>query len=156
MENLIGRNDPGYKPKDDYFTPKYIFDALKTVFDLDVAAPIGGNTAVPSIYYFDIHSDGLKSNWFGKVWMNPPFSAAKPWVEKFIEHNNGIALLPTSKAKWFELMWAKSEAIVLLDNQLKFVYEGKKNKGIFMPCMLFAMGSDNAEILKRSGLSHVR
>jgi hypothetical protein len=32
---------------DEWYTPKYIFDALGLRFDLDVAAPVGGPRYVP-------------------------------------------------------------------------------------------------------------
>jgi len=156
METLIGRNNPNYKPKDEYFTPSHLFDSLQVIFDLDVAAPEGGAPHVPTLHHYTKKEDGLKQKWFGNVWMNPPFSESKLWVLKFMDHKNGIALLPTSKAKWFEQIWAEAEGIALLSNQLKFEFEGKENKGIFMPCMLFAYGELNVKALRDSGLSRVR
>ena len=44
---------------------------------------------------YNKEQDGLKQEWEGRVWLNPPYS--RPTIEHFItrmvEHNNGIALL---------------------------------------------------------------
>ena len=156
MDNLIGRNNPNYVAKDEYYTPAYIFEKLNFVFDLDVAAPVQDLSNVTASASYNIQTDGLSSNWYGTVWMNPPFSKAKPWVEKFMAHGNGIALLPASKALWFEQIWDMADGISVLGNQLKFEYEGKTKKGIFMPCMLFAIGETCANVLKNAGFSRVR
>ena len=152
---LIGNRKENYVEKDEYYTPKSLFDELKIIFDLDVAAPEGGPMHVPAVEYFDKESDGLTAKWFGNVWMNPPFSNATPWVLKFIDHRHGIALLPTSKAAWFEKIWCEADAVTLL-NRIKFIYEGTREKQIFMPCMLFAFGQENTGALRRMGGVRVR
>lgn len=48
-------------------------------WDLDVAADEESHWA-PS--WFDVATDGLKQQWFGRVWCNPPYSDIEPWVRK--------------------------------------------------------------------------
>jgi len=72
---------------DEHYTPKALFDLLGITFDLDVAAPIGGSGIAPK--WFDKDSDGLAQEWFGNVWMNPPYSNPTPWVEKFVAYRGG-------------------------------------------------------------------
>jgi hypothetical protein len=72
---------------DEHYTPKALFETLGVKFDLDVAAPIGGSGI--ATYYFDKEMDGLQQEWFGNVWMNPPYSNPTPWVEKFVSHAGG-------------------------------------------------------------------
>lgn len=64
--------------KDDYYTPKDVFDALGLEFDLDVSAPPGGVPWVPAKRYYTLEDDGLTQPWFGRVWMNPPYSNVTP------------------------------------------------------------------------------
>lgn len=90
---------------DDWYTPPHIFDALGLTFDLDVASPPGGPLFVPTKHYFTQYDDALGQEWFGRVWMNPPYSNPLPWVQRFIEHGNGVALLPTSNGRWFRILW---------------------------------------------------
>jgi hypothetical protein len=80
---------------DEWFTPRYIFDALGEQFDLDVAAPVGGPRHVPCERWYSV--DSLSRPWSGFIWMNPPFgrqATKRKWLTKFFEHGNGIALVP--------------------------------------------------------------
>ena len=89
---------------DDYYTPKWIFDTLGLHFDLDVASPPHA-TNVPCNRYFTQADDGLAQEWHGRVWMNPPFSNPTPWVTRFVEHGNGVGLVPSSNGKWWLHLW---------------------------------------------------
>jgi hypothetical protein len=108
--------------KDDWITPKYIFDALGETFDLDVAAPEDGKTHVPtSSWYFE---DAIEKTWRGFVWMNPPFghqSTKRLWLSKFFDHGNGIALLPDrTSAPWWQEFAPRADAILFASPKIKF------------------------------------
>ena len=81
-------------------TPKYIIDKLGS-FDLDPCA--GELTTIGKVNWcLERSEDGLKNNWFGFVFCNPPFSEKELWIKKMIKHNNGILLLPErGSAPWF-------------------------------------------------------
>jgi hypothetical protein len=79
----------------EWYTPKYIFDALNSRFDLDPASP--GREIVPWIPVKKFYTvGGLERAWRGFVWLNPPFGreTLPLWTEKFTSHGNGIALVP--------------------------------------------------------------
>jgi hypothetical protein len=143
-----GRARDNYKPNDDYYTPKWIFDKLNIIFDLDVCGPSSGSN-VPALKTFTINQDGLVQNWCGSVWMNPPFSKQKPWVDKFIEHKNGIALLPWYRSQHLLKMWNIVDAICMLPSNLKFDHPVNGSKSIFSSCGLFAFGESNVEALQK-------
>lgn len=109
---------------DEWYTPRYIFDALGVTFDLDVAAPDGGPKHVPARNYFSIGHDGLQQEWFGLVWMNPPFGhqrTKREWLKRFFEHGNGIALLPDrTSAPWFQEFAPLADAICFVSPKIKF------------------------------------
>lgn len=144
------------KTSDDYYTPPFIFEALGVEFDLDVSSPPDGVPWLPAKRYYTIIDDGLVSPWEGRVWMNPPYSDVTPWANKFRKHNNGIALVQISKARWFDEMWQWADALLVLPSNLKFISGQGKTAGIFMPAILCAMGEENVEILKASGLGVMR
>ena len=100
---------------DEWYTPPYIFEALGCRFDLDVAAP-ARRTHVPCDRA--LCSDSLTSEWFGFIWMNPPFggrNALSPWLTKFFDHGNGIALTPDrTSAPWFREAWARADLVMFL------------------------------------------
>lgn len=152
---LLGKNKPIDPNKDEQYTPKWLFDRMGIHFDLDVAAPIGGAPNVPTNRYYTKEQDGLAQPWTGFIFMNPPYSKAKPWVEKFIAHGHGIALLPFSKAHWMIDIWNKSSAISPVYD-VKFELPGGKNQGIFMPVALFGMGGLAKKILQDAEISKVR
>lgn len=107
---------------DDWYTPAYVFDALGCIFDLDVSAPVEGPRYVPASRWF--WERGLEQEWFGFVWMNPPFghqSTKKAWLEKFIAHGNGIALLPDrTSAPWWQWAAPQMDALLFVSPKIKF------------------------------------
>ena len=141
---------------DEHYTPKFIFDDLGLVFDLDVAAPIQ-NSHVPALHKFDINEDGLKQQWFGNVWMNPPYSKPTPWVEKFIDHRQGIALLPVTRGKWWDKLWQEADAIMPLAYNLQFDRpDGLKARPIVFRTCLYAFGQSNVEALHKFNKARIR
>ena len=152
-------NTNHYLPKgtsDEHYTPKHLFEALNVEFDLDVAAPIGGSN-VPANKYYTKENDGLISEWFGNVWMNPPYSNPSPWVDKFLDHQQGIALLPITRGKWWDKLWASESAVMPLIYNFAFERpEGLKAKPIFFRTALYAIGESNITALKMSGLGVIR
>jgi hypothetical protein len=107
---------------DDWYTPKSVFDALGCRFDIDVAAPNDGPLHVPTSRW--LSSDSLSREWEGFVWLNPPFGGRNslvPWLEKFFEHGNGIALTADrTSAPWFANAWPKADA-VLFTRKIRFL-----------------------------------
>jgi hypothetical protein len=126
---------------DEHYTPKWLFDHMGIVFDLDVASPIGGSS-VPTHKYYTEDDDGLIQPWSGKVWMNPPFSKPSPWVDKFVENRNGIALLVVSKSKWFKKIWVEADGIMPTPPNFKFDRPDGSNKSISFQTFLFAFGDE--------------
>jgi len=139
------------KTSDDYYTPKWLFDALGIEFDLDVACPPEGAPHTPTKHFYTQEDDGLTSPWFGRVWMNPPFSQTNNWAYKFIEHGNGICLVPMGKTKWFARLWNEAHAVMALPPNMKF-----DQGGIFIHTMLAAFTPECVEALHRSNLGRVR
>jgi hypothetical protein len=137
------------KLSDEHYTPKFLFDLLQIEFDLDVASPHDPITHVPAKQRFcECCKPALEQEWFGNIWMNPPFSLVTPWVDKFIEHKQGISLLVVSRSKWFQRLWDSADAIVPTPYNMKFDRPHEKPKQISFQTFLFAFGEHNAEALK--------
>lgn len=91
MSKSFNATDPqSHKGKtDSWLTPLWLIHALGE-FDLD---PCGFNKHLTAKTIFELPIDGLRENWFGKVWLNPPYSEASKWLDKMIEHRNGSVLI---------------------------------------------------------------
>lgn len=141
---------------DEWYTPASVFDRLGLQFDLDVCAPLGGAPNVPASHSYSIDDDGLIQPWEGLVWMNPPYSNPTPWIDKWLNHHNGVALVPMSKSKWTRKLWESSAVVALLETNLKFDRPEGKPGQIFMQCWLWAIGDQASAALRQSNFSSIR
>jgi hypothetical protein len=140
---------------DEWWTPAYIFDALCCTFDLDVAHPERGATHVPCRDW--ISADSLQKPWHGFVWMNPPFggrNSLAPWMRKFFDHGNGIALTPDrTSAPWFQEAWQRA-SLVLFTPKVKFLRpDGSLGKSPSNGTALWAAGPQGMAALIRAELA---
>ena len=143
---------------DEWYTPRYIFEALGERFDLDVACPASGPRHVPTDDWFS--SDALSREWSGFVWMNPPFGHMKlkrMWLSKFFAHGNGIALLPDrTSAPWFQEYGPRADAILWVAPKIKFERpDGSRGEWPGTGTALFGLGWRAVEALRRSKLGFV-
>jgi hypothetical protein len=101
----------------DWYMPPWVFDAAGLTFDLDVAAPVDpSRRTCPARSYLTVIEDGLASDWHGAVWMNPPFSGPAPWVDKFVQHPAGLALVPAlPRSRPLGLLMGAADAVTLVN-----------------------------------------
>lgn len=140
------------KENDEWYTPREIIQSLGE-FDLDPATSLEAyrlNQSAKKIY--TATDDGLKQEWMGRVWLNPPYSNPlnRYFMMKMAEHNNGIALVFAKiEAKWFhDIVLSHAIAIKFLYSRIRF-YKPDGTQGL-QPrngSMLVAYGRENAEIL---------
>lgn len=108
-----------------WLTPLPIVHALGE-FDLDPCGYPGHETAKRLICLPD---DGLSAEWFGRVWLNPPYGAhAKDWLAKLQNHGNGIALIFAR----LETKWIKPfirEGFFVMDGRISFLSNRTGFKG---------------------------
>lgn len=136
------------KETDERYTPKWIFDTLGLTFDLDPCSPVGGIQDAPIKNYYTAADDGLSKPWFGNVWVNPPFSNPRPFMEKLVVHGNGIGLVRISQSQWAKDLWNHADAVLLNDKRLKFDRANGSSIGIPAVTFMFAFGQLNAAALR--------
>jgi hypothetical protein len=130
---------------DEWYTPPHVFDALNTRFDLDVASP--GAEVTPWIPAEEFWcANALNATWRGFVWMNPPFGARNglvPWLQKFFDHGNGVALVPDrTSAPWWQQFASRADAILFVAPKLKFIgADGKPGTSPAQGTCLLAAGN---------------
>ena len=150
------RNSKNYSPNDSLYTPPEIFDLLNTRFDMDVCAPTGGLHWIPADKSIDEAEDGLITEWSGFVWLNPPYSNPTPWINKWLDHGNGIALVPFSSANWFIKLWDSEAICWAVNRNITFIDTQGIRKGIYMPTGLWAIGQKGISVLSASGMGKLR
>ena len=106
-------------------TPKWLFDKLNAqyCFNLDVCATPENALCAK---YFTKDQDGLKQEWTGSVWMNPPYGRGiGAWVKKAYDSAMSdrcvcVCLLPArTDTKWFHDYCTKGR-IEFIKGRLKF------------------------------------
>lgn len=139
---------------DEWYTPKYIFDALGLDFFLDPCSPPNGVPWIPAVAWYSIEDDGLSRTWRGRVWLNPPYSQPWVWVDKLRAHGDGIALIPADTAnRGFQRNAPDADAVCFLKDRVTFVKVDNDNKtSARFPSALLAWGNDNARAIFQSGL----
>ena len=68
---------------DKWNTPKdFVADVIKFfgTIDLDPCSNSEGEPNVPALNYYTEKTNGLAHDWYGKVFMNHPYSNSKEWV----------------------------------------------------------------------------
>ena len=143
---------------DEWLTPPEILARLGE-FDLDPCSPVDRPWATAKRHLTALE-DGLQAAWEGRVWCNPPFGReAVKWLRRVRDHGNAIALIParTETAMFYECVWGKADAVLFIQGRPHFHYvTGERaafNSGA--PICLVAYGSENARVLRESGLGFV-
>lgn len=102
MENRYG-NDVKYKSiRDDYKTPKEIYNSILAVlsrdkFDIDVACT---DKNIPAKDHYTKTIDGLKQEWSGFCFCNPPWKKTRQFMKKAVESKNAMTAFVISSSKF--------------------------------------------------------
>ena len=155
-EVIVSEHEKCIGESDEWYTPKFIFDGLNLKFDLDVASPSHSHWT-PSEKFFTKKEDGLIQEWSGLVFMNPPFGGRNgqvPWLEKFIEHGNGIAIVAArTSARWFQDLIPRCDSILFPNGKTKFIKpDGSLGKSPGTGVVIIAMGDTSNNALRNSNL----
>jgi DNA N-6-adenine-methyltransferase (Dam) len=152
----MAEHEPSIGATSEWFTPPEIFDALGLTFDLDPCSPGPGHW-VPARKIYTKADDGLRQPWESLVWVNPPFGGRNghvPWLRKFLEHRNGIAIVRAyTSSAWFHRWAIKTEMMLFPRGKTKFVRpDGSIGRAPGHGIVLLAMGSVALDALARSSL----
>jgi hypothetical protein len=140
---------------DEWYTPAYVFEAMGARFDFDVASP--DDRLVPADKWCadSIGRSSLERNWHGFIWMNPPFgkrNGLAPWLDKFFEHGNGVALTPDrTSTDWWQDAAERAHSILLVRSKIKFIKpDGSVGAQPGTGTTLFASGFKGCSALARA------
>ena len=112
----------------EWYTPSEYIEAARKVMgsiDLDPASCELANSTVMADKIYTAEDDGLSQEWYGNVWLNPPY--AGDLIGKFadkaseMEYRQAIILVNNAtETAWFNTLIDKASAIVFPKSRVKF------------------------------------
>lgn len=134
-----------------WLTPPSLIKKLGD-FDLDPCAAINQPWATAKTHFTE-KEDGLSQEWFGRVWMNPPYGRKEmpKWLKKMAQHNRGIALTfnRSETEQFFDYVWPVASGIFFLKGRIKFLdITGAEAGSPGCGSVLISYGKEDAETLK--------
>lgn len=127
--------------ENEWYTPaKFIEAARQTMggIDLDPASNPTANQIVKADHFYTKDDDGLKQDWTGRVWLNPPYS--QPEIDDFskkavYEYRNGsveqlcILVNNATETAWFQGLLNIASAVCLIRGRVKFLNQALDPEG---------------------------
>lgn len=115
----------------EWYTPKSIVDVARQVLgyiNLDPASCEAANKIVRAECYYTKETNGLSRQWFGKVWLNPPYSRdlIGPFIEKLARSRSqidcAIVLVNAATAtQWCQRLIGMSNAVCFPAKRIRFI-----------------------------------
>lgn len=125
---MAGIEKPEWWSSDHWATPPEIVARLEAefgAFDLDPCCR--RETAKAPTFYTE-EDNGLDKPWFGRVFLNPPWSAPAPWLTKSLhsitvgDADLVVALLPVrSETRWFHQLVLGRAKIRFLQGRVRWI-----------------------------------
>ena len=136
----------------EWYTPAEYIEAAREVMgsiDLDPASNELANKTVKAQTFYTAEINGLNKEWFGNVWLNPPYSASlvQAFAEKVISSNFQQAVILVNNATdtaWFRKLIEKANAILFTTGRIRF-YKTDGEKGAPLQGQAFIYYGDSVE-----------
>lgn len=144
-----------------HLTPQWILQPLGA-FDLDPCASDPRPWDIARINFTEA-DNGLLQDWFGRVFLNPPYDRRiiGSFVDKMRRHGIGTALVHArTDTQWFKPIFESASALLFLTGRVQFCKtdgslqrqaNGRRGAST-APVVLAAFGYDDADILALCGL----
>lgn len=113
---------------DEWYTPPQYIESARSVMgsiDLDPASNDFANETVKAGAYYTEADNGLEKEWFGNVWLNPPYSASlvQLFADKVANSDFKQAIVLVNNATetaWFRKLIEKASAIIFTTGRIKY------------------------------------
>ena len=137
------------------YTPKEYIDAAREVLgtiDLDPASSELANETVKATKFFTAEDDGLTHEWFGNIWLNPPYAKdlLPLFAEKFANSNFNQAIVLVHNAtetRWFLNFIRKASAIVFPTGRVDCKTLGENNNAPLQGSAVIYSGDNVSKFL---------
>jgi ParB family chromosome partitioning protein len=125
--------------ENEWYTPPEYIEAAREVMggiDLDPASTAAANEVVKAEKFLTIADDGLKQEWHGRVWLNPPY--AQSFIGQFAAKlaaefgagrvTQAVALVNNAtETEWFGAMAACASAVCFPQGRIRYWYPGRES-----------------------------
>ncbi len=136
---------------DEWYTPEEIIRTAAGVMlriDCDPASCELAQTVVQAGTYYTKFEDGLKQEWHGNIWLNPPYSCPQAWVDKlFAEIAAGrtkqaiVLVNNATETAWFQRLLSEAKLCCFPARRLAFWRHDHKDVGARQGQAIFYFGS---------------
>jgi phage N-6-adenine-methyltransferase len=153
--------------ENEWYTPTDVIEDVRDVFgviELDPASSHAAQKVVGAKHYFTAEDDALSRHWFGKVFLNPPYSKelmphfASKLVEELKAGRVSEAIVLThnyTETSWFQTVGSAARVICLPRRRIAFVkQDGEVSKPTQGQAVFYCGGNPEAftDVFKERGL----
>lgn len=135
----------------EWYTPPEYIECARAVMrgiDLDPASSDAAQQTVRAGQYFTADDDGLTREWFGRVWLNPPYSSdfVAKFCEKLAAHiddgsvTDAVLLVNNAtETRWFQDVAARCSALCFPLGRIRYLSPDglTKNSPLQGQCFLY-------------------
>jgi hypothetical protein len=136
---------------DTYLTDPKLIELLGP-FDTDPCCPENMPWKTASVMYTE-KDDGLKQEWKGRVFMNPPYRGVLKWAQKFVQSGTGIALLNGRSTETRATQWIMQDATAIwfpLGRLTFYKIDGTPYEQKWFSSLLLGLGRMDREALEKA------
>lgn len=112
---------------DEWMTPIKFMEVLEERFGKFTLDPCCTKASAKGSNYMTEKMDGLSLDWWGNVYMNPPYSDVSAWIDKAIDQaalgnaDRVVCLVPARTAtKWFRRAALSATEVLFVHGRLSF------------------------------------
>lgn len=140
----------------DYFTPPELVSAAREAMggiDLDAASHWLANREHRITDYFHTGRSAFENDWYGRVWLNPPYGNNAPWFDRIVKYVSSgeidqlcmISPMWAFQTRLAQPLLALSSAMILLSPTPEFWGNSEGRTGTNNPHGILYIGSRVAE-----------
>lgn len=141
--------------ENEWYTPPQYIEAAREVMgsiDLDPASCAKANEIVQAKAYFTVQENGLQQEWYGNVWLNPPY--AQPLIAMFSEavvtkradYDAACVLVNNATdTEWLQAMLEICDAACFVKKRIKFIDKQGEPSGAPLQGQVVVYMGDRAE-----------
>lgn len=124
---MTSADDKSKRFGDEWRTPLEFYQGLNRRFRFQLdAACTTANCLAPRGLHADVGFDALMEPWRpGPVWVNPPYSNVRPWLERGVLYNEHtvVVLVPadTSVRWWHDIVARYASEVLFVVGRLRFL-----------------------------------